>query len=144
MRQLYRTMEKAARLGLASAEFAMGYYAEVGVGGHGPDLGEARTWYTKAVRGGNEDPQARLRELDSAGGKMIDRKEHEGVMEDKLVRKRTQARERAQASGAGISGAGASRYAPVAGAGAPTRTQTQTPGYQPPAGGSSLAPPPPQ
>ena len=132
--------EKAARRGLASAEFAMGYYAEVGVGGRGPDLGEARTWYAKAARGGNEDAQARLRELDSAGGKMIDRKAHEGVMEDKLVRKRTQAAARAQASGAGVGGAGGSRYAPVAGA--PARVQT--PGYQPQAGGSSLAPPQPQ
>ena len=33
--------EKAARRGLASAEFAMGYYVGVGVGGRGPDLGEA-------------------------------------------------------------------------------------------------------
>ena len=38
--------EKAARKGLASAEFAMGYYAEVGVGGP-KDLEAARRWYTK-------------------------------------------------------------------------------------------------
>jgi len=36
--------EKAARKGLASAEFAMGYYAEVGVG-QTRDLGKARGWY---------------------------------------------------------------------------------------------------
>ena len=73
-----------------------------------------------------------------ASRKMIDHKEHEDVMEDKLVRKRTQARERAQASGAGVGGAGVSKYAPVAGA-PPMRTRT--PGCQPQAGGSSLAPP---
>jgi len=135
--------EKAARRGFASAEFAMGYYAEVGVGGLGPNLTEARKWYQKAARGGNEDAKARLRELESAGGKMIDRKEHEGLTEDKLVRKRTQARERAQASGAGVGGAGGSKYAPVVSAPAP---RTQTPAAQLPGGGSgsSLAPPQPQ
>ena len=107
--------EKAARRGFSSAEFAMGYYSEVGVGGVTPDLNAARKWYQKAARGGNEDAKARLRELEGGGGKMIDRKEHEGLTEDKLVRKRTQARERAQASGAGVGGAGGSKYAPVAG-----------------------------
>lgn len=38
--------EKAARKGLPSAEFAMGYYAEVGVGGP-KDIEAARKWYTK-------------------------------------------------------------------------------------------------
>jgi hypothetical protein len=36
--------EKAARKGLPSAEFAMGYYAEVGVGQQ-RDLGKAMEWY---------------------------------------------------------------------------------------------------
>jgi len=38
--------EKAAKKGLASAEFAMGYYAEVGVG-RPKDLNEAMLWYRK-------------------------------------------------------------------------------------------------
>ena len=38
--------EKAARKGLPSAEFAMGYYAEVGVGGP-KDMEAARKWYSK-------------------------------------------------------------------------------------------------
>ena len=42
----YTFAEKAARKGLPSAEFAMGYYAEVGVGGP-KDLEAARRWYTK-------------------------------------------------------------------------------------------------
>lgn len=43
--------EKAARKGLASAEFAMGYYAEVGVGGP-KDIEAARRWYSKvSIRG---------------------------------------------------------------------------------------------
>jgi TPR repeat protein len=38
--------EKAAKKGLPTAEFAMGYYAEVGVGGT-KDIEVARKWYTK-------------------------------------------------------------------------------------------------
>ena len=38
--------EKAAGKGLLSAEFALGYYAEVGVGGP-KDIELARNWYTR-------------------------------------------------------------------------------------------------
>ena len=43
--------EKAARKGLPSAEFALGYYSEVGVGGP-KDIEAARKWYTR-VRASN-------------------------------------------------------------------------------------------
>jgi TPR repeat protein len=39
--------DKAARKGLPSAVFALGYYAEVGVGGP-MDVEEARKWYKRA------------------------------------------------------------------------------------------------
>ena len=40
--------DRAARTGLASAEFAMGYYWEVGIGtGKGVDLRKARRWYER-------------------------------------------------------------------------------------------------
>jgi TPR repeat protein len=42
----YTFAEKAARKGLPSAEFAMGYYTEVGVGGP-KDIEAARKWYTR-------------------------------------------------------------------------------------------------
>lgn len=38
--------EKAAKRGLASAEFALGYYREVGIGGR-RDLEDAITWYKR-------------------------------------------------------------------------------------------------
>jgi TPR repeat protein len=41
--------EKAARKGLPSAEFAMGYYTEVGVGGL-KDIEAARKWYTRVSK----------------------------------------------------------------------------------------------
>ena len=66
-------------------------------------------WYQQAARGRNEDDKARLRKLESRGGKMINRKEYEGLAEDKLVRKHT------QAHGAGAGGAGGPEYVPVVG-----------------------------
>lgn len=39
--------EKAARKGLVSAEFALGYYQEVGVGNGRRDLVEAKRWYER-------------------------------------------------------------------------------------------------
>jgi TPR repeat protein len=42
----YTFAEKAARKGLPSAEFAMGYYMEVGVGGP-KDIEAACKWYTR-------------------------------------------------------------------------------------------------
>ena len=68
-----------------------------------------RAWYQQAARGRNKDDKARLCKLESRGRKMIDRKEHEGLAEDKLVRKHT------QACGAGAGGAGGPKYAPVVG-----------------------------
>jgi len=41
--------EKAARKGLSSAEFAMGYYTEVGVGGP-KDIEAARKWYSRVSK----------------------------------------------------------------------------------------------
>ena len=41
--------EKAARKGLPTAEFAMGYYMEVGVGGP-KDIEAARMWYTRVSK----------------------------------------------------------------------------------------------
>jgi TPR repeat protein len=52
----YTFAEKAARKGLPSAEFAMGYYAEVGVGGP-KDLDIARKWYSRVSSDSTFDPK---------------------------------------------------------------------------------------
>jgi len=44
----YTFAEKAARKGLPSAEFALGFYAEVGVGGP-EDIDTARRWYQRVT-----------------------------------------------------------------------------------------------
>ncbi|KZS98298.1 HCP-like protein [Sistotremastrum niveocremeum HHB9708] len=106
-RLAYTFAEKAARKGLPSAEFAMGYYLEVGVGGI-KDVDAAVKWYTRAAQHGNEDAPERLRALSHPSPNLLSREEHEAITNNKLVRKRTQARNEAVASGRGaISGPGA-------------------------------------
>ncbi|KAJ3721394.1 HCP-like protein [Lentinula guzmanii] len=88
--------EKAARKGLPSAEFAMGYYCEVGIGG-GKDLEEAKGWYQKAQIHGNTDAIDRLAALEKPSPQMLSREEHDTITESKLVRTRTQAKQRSEA-----------------------------------------------
>ncbi|KIK76997.1 hypothetical protein PAXRUDRAFT_168151 [Paxillus rubicundulus Ve08.2h10] len=87
--------EKAARKGLPSAEFAMGYYKEVGVGGS-KDIDAARMWYKMASDHGNTDATERLAALSQPSPQALSRQEHDNITEAKLVRKRTQARQRSE------------------------------------------------
>ncbi|THH17549.1 hypothetical protein EW146_g3272 [Bondarzewia mesenterica] len=88
--------EKAARKGLLSAEFAMGYYMEVSVGGS-KDLDAARKWYTQAAQHGNADATERLSALDQV--QALSRQEHDALTETTLVRKCTQAKQHSDARG---------------------------------------------
>lgn len=110
--------EKAARKGLPSAEFAMGYYTEVGVGGP-KDIEAARKWYTRvskmlviypyltygflpwiqASQHGNADATERLAALSQPAPAALSRQEHDNLTETTLVRKRTQAKQRSDARG---------------------------------------------
>lgn len=87
----YTFADKAARKGLASAEFALGYYHEVGVGTE-RNVDLARKWYNKAAAKDNADAKERLQALQGPQALGLSRKQHEAVMDDKLVRKRTQAK----------------------------------------------------
>ncbi|KAF8319199.1 hypothetical protein F5887DRAFT_905608 [Amanita rubescens] len=91
--------DKAARRGLPSAQFAMGYYAEVGVGGT-KDVNVAIKWYKKARDNGNTDAAERLDALDQSVPQALSREQHDVITEDKLVRKRTMAKQRGDAHGA--------------------------------------------
>ncbi|THU83516.1 hypothetical protein K435DRAFT_689452 [Dendrothele bispora CBS 962.96] len=88
--------EKAAKKGLPSAEFAMGYYSEVGIGGK-KDVGEATAWYIKARDHGNTDAADRLSALSASNPQSLSRAEHDTITESKLVRTRTQAKQRSEA-----------------------------------------------
>ncbi|KZT53094.1 HCP-like protein [Calocera cornea HHB12733] len=95
--------EKAARRGLASAEFAMGYYCEVGVGGP-KNIEHSRKWYGKAAKHNNPDAPARLAALNTAQPEGLSRMDHESLTNSTLVRSRTLARERSQSEGKTASG----------------------------------------
>ncbi|KAI0642467.1 hypothetical protein C8Q79DRAFT_917162 [Trametes meyenii] len=99
--------EKAARKGLPSAEFALGYYSEVGVGGP-KDIDAARKWYNRASQHGNSDATERLQALSQPTPQALSREEHENLTDAKLVRKRTQAKQRSEA----VVGAGATLAPP--------------------------------
>ncbi|KAF8823946.1 hypothetical protein HHX47_DHR9000134 [Lentinula edodes] len=87
---------KAAHKGLPSAEFAMGYYHEVGIGGP-INLDEALRWYALAQRHGNTDAGERLAALSQPAPQVLSRVEHDEITESKLVRSRTRAKERSEA-----------------------------------------------
>uniref|UniRef100_V5ET13 Uncharacterized protein n=2 Tax=Kalmanozyma brasiliensis (strain GHG001) TaxID=1365824 RepID=V5ET13_KALBG len=87
----YTFADKAARKGLASAEFALGYYHEVGVGTP-RNVELARKWYQKAAAKDNADAVERLQALQGPQANGFTRQQHEAVMDDKLVRKRTMAK----------------------------------------------------
>ncbi|KAI9295849.1 HCP-like protein [Neoconidiobolus thromboides FSU 785] len=64
--EAYLWARKAADKGLAKAEYAVGYYSEVGIGVR-QDLEEARRWYMRAAAQGNKRAMQRLSELKKTG-----------------------------------------------------------------------------
>ena len=73
--------ELAAQSGLATAEFAMGYFYEVGI--HVPaSISEARAWYSKAAEHGNKDAAGRISGISRS--KTLSRKDHEQTTMAKL------------------------------------------------------------
>ncbi|GAA6027371.1 hypothetical protein JCM8097_007803 [Rhodosporidiobolus ruineniae] len=83
--------EKAAARQLPAAEFALGYFHEVGI--NGPiELDKAKRWYTRAAGHGNDDAKKRLEALQQSNPETLNRTDHDAHVETKLVRKRTQAK----------------------------------------------------
>ncbi|GAA5878812.1 hypothetical protein JCM16303_007193 [Sporobolomyces ruberrimus] len=85
--------EKAAARSLPSAEFALGYFREVGINGS-IDLDQAKRWYQRAAGHGNDDAKKRLDALAKANPELLNRNDHEQHVDNKLVRKRTAAKMR--------------------------------------------------
>ncbi|KAJ4384545.1 hypothetical protein N0V86_000145 [Didymella sp. IMI 355093] len=72
----YIYAQRAAATGLATAEFAMGYFNEIGM--HVPvDLQKAMEWYEKAERNGNKDAVQRIESLSIS--RTLSKKDHENV-----------------------------------------------------------------
>ena len=73
--------QRAAQSGLSTAEFAMGYFYEVGIYVRA-DLKASRLWYEKAADHGNKDAVARIDGI--ARSKTLSRKDHEKVAVAKI------------------------------------------------------------
>ncbi|EWC45038.1 hypothetical protein DRE_06318 [Drechslerella stenobrocha 248] len=72
----FRYANQAAKTGLPTAEFAMGYFYEIGM--QVPvNLAEARSWYNKAATHGNKDAKGRLDGISRSN--TLSRKDHERV-----------------------------------------------------------------
>ena len=68
--------QRAAQSGLPTAEFALGYFYEVGI--FVPvDIKEARSWYAKAAASGNKDASSRIDSISRS--KTLSKKDHENV-----------------------------------------------------------------
>lgn len=67
---------RATQSGLATAEFAMGYFFEIGMY-VSVDLKAARQWYTKASEHGNKDALARIDGISRSN--TLSRKDHENI-----------------------------------------------------------------
>ncbi|KAF4305480.1 Sel1-like protein [Botryosphaeria dothidea] len=73
--------ERAAQSGLATAEFALGYFHEIGV--HTPvNLEKAMEWYEKAAKSGNKDAISRLENIQV--NRTLSKKDHEKVAINKI------------------------------------------------------------
>ncbi|KAJ5114612.1 hypothetical protein NUU61_000371 [Penicillium alfredii] len=68
--------QRAAQSGLPTAEFALGYFYEVGIF-VAVDIKEARSWYAKAAASGNKDATGRIDSISRS--KTLSRKDHEKV-----------------------------------------------------------------
>ncbi|GAA5980568.1 hypothetical protein JCM11641_006684 [Rhodosporidiobolus odoratus] len=127
--------EKAAARQLPSAEFALGYFHEVGI--NGPiDVEKAKRWYTRASGHGNDDAKKRLDALQQANPETLNRTDHEAHVDAKLVRKRTQAKIRSDEQRERVAAAklAASLQGPNLAASAPPSMQAPPPvqqGYNP-------------
>jgi Sel1 repeat len=73
----YIYANRAAQSSLPTAEFALGYFYEIGL--HVPaDIGKATEWYQRAADHGNEDAKARIEGLNKSG-QTLSKKDHENV-----------------------------------------------------------------
>ncbi|KAL2362619.1 hypothetical protein RJZ56_004479 [Blastomyces dermatitidis] len=72
----YTYAKRAAQSGLGTAEFALGYFHEIGI--YVPvNIKEARVWYAKAAASGNKDASSRIDSISRS--KTLSRKDHERV-----------------------------------------------------------------
>lgn len=84
--------DRAAKHGLPTAEFALGYYCEVGIG-HPVDIAASRSWYAKAAAQGNTDARDRLNALEHSMPRTVSRDQHQQHVTSRLNPQRANAME---------------------------------------------------
>lgn len=73
--------QRAAQSGLATAEFAMGYFYEIGI--YVPmNLKESSSWYEKAADHGNKDATARINDISRSN--TLSKKDHQNIAVAKI------------------------------------------------------------
>jgi len=72
----YTYAQRAAQSGLSTAEFALGYFNEIGMF-VAVDLNKSLEWYEKAAKHGNEDARGRIEALSRK--QVLSRKDHESI-----------------------------------------------------------------
>lgn len=85
--------ERAAKHQLPTAEFALGYYMEVGIGTQ-VNLAGAQRWYEKAAAQGNTDAADRLAALKQSQEAQLSRAQHQENLDARLYSEHTLARSR--------------------------------------------------
>ncbi|KAL9114178.1 MAG: hypothetical protein Q9227_001950 [Pyrenula ochraceoflavens] len=83
--------QRAAQSGLPTAEFALGYFHEIGIY-VAVNLNEARVWYEKAAADGNKDASARIEGLSRS--KTLSRRDHENIAISRIKSKHVSSRPR--------------------------------------------------
>ncbi|QQK47800.1 Chitin synthase activator (Chs3), putative [Penicillium digitatum] len=87
----FKYAQRAAQSGLPTAEFALGYFYEVGIY-VSVDIKEARSWYTKAAASGNKDASGRIESISRS--KTLSRKDHEKIAISRIKSTRYTAHQR--------------------------------------------------
>ena len=125
--------QRAAVGGLSTAQFAMGYFYEVGIYVQ-INFATAQDWYRQAAQGGNQDAAGRVDAIKRS--KTLSRKHHESVAVEKIR----------QQHGAGRQGAPpmptvSEAYSPALDMPDPSRLSLNPSGHRPPYSGHSASRP---
>lgn len=136
----YTYGERAAASGMATAQFALGYFNEIGM--YVPvDLEKAMEWYQKAAQNKNEDAKGRIEGLQRK--QVLSKKDHENVaisrIKSQYGSQRGQRPERLQQQNR-KSGLSQSVTPDQPSNGTPAPPQKAGSGFQPPPRGSSTTP----
>lgn len=92
--------ERAATHGIPNAEFALGYYLEVGIG-TASDIDAAQAWYAKAAAHDHQDAKDRLAALQTPQPDLVSRATHAEHLQDRVYTEHQRARSQSKSPAQG-------------------------------------------